>query len=205
MLIIVNGGRRPELEAALAGLDAGMTLERVGAELFQRGELVVRVEVDGQDLTGQDRELWGGRTDVAELRLETQSPRALLEGSLRVSREWLPPLRSELASCADRFRRGEDAAAIDALIRVVEGLRLLFVGVGQIQRLAANQGLFRDTGLPEGLVSDFQNEIPRLLDEIIQAQERRDWILLSDLLEYDVMDRLAQWEETVDTLLGVLA
>jgi len=205
MNIVVNGDRRPELEAAAAGVDAGTALERAGAELSRAGELVVRVVVDGEDLTGQDRGTWGARRDVAELRLETQPPRALLAGSLRVSREWLPPLRTELGGCAERFRMGEDAQAIASLIRVVEGLRLLFVGVGQIQRLAAGQGLFAGTGLSEHVVSDFQGEIPRLLDEIIQAQEGRDWILLADLLEYDVMDRLAQWEETVDTLLGALS
>ena len=57
----------------------------------------------------------------------------------------------------------------------------------------------------ERMVEDFQLEIPRLLDEIIQAQESRDWIQVADLLEYDVMDRLANWEDTMDTLLGSLA
>jgi|GEM_PF-736505 len=205
MQIVVNAQRRTDLELQLAGQDAGLVLEHIGAELFRQGELVVRVELDGENLTGLDREQWSARKDVKELRLETQSPRALLAGSLRVSREWLTPLRTELVGCADRFRLGDDAQAIEGLIRVTEGLRLLFMGVGQIQRLAAGQGLLQDAGLSERLVEDFQAEIPRLLDEIIQAQERRDWIQVADLLEYDVMDRLASWEATVDTLLGAVA
>jgi hypothetical protein len=205
MRIIVNGERRPALESESAGLDAGALLERAGAALFREGRLVTGVALDGADVTGQDREAWAARTDVAELRLATQTPRELLAGSLRVSREWLPPLRAELSGCAGRFRMGEDAGAIESLLRVVEGLRLLFSGAGQIQRLAAGLGGTVALGLPAGLLDDFHAQVPRLLDEIIQAQERRDWILLADLLEYDVVERLAQWEETVDTLLGALA
>lgn len=205
MHIVVNGQRKPELEAQLSDQDAGLVLERLGADLFRQGELVTRVELDGENLTGMDRELWSARRDVGEMRLETQTPKALLENSLRVSREWLAPLRTELVGCADRFRLGDDAQAIEALIRVTEGLRLLFMGVGQIQRLAAGQGLLQSAGLPEKLVEEFQAEIPRLLDEIIEAQEHRDWIQVADLLEYDVMDRLANWEATVDTLLSAVA
>ena len=205
MRIIVNGERRPALESESAGLDAGALLERAGAALFREGRLVTGVALDGAVVTGQDREAWAARTDVAELRLATQTPRELLAGSLRVSREWLPPLRAELSGCAGRFRMGEDAGAIESLLRVVEGLRLLFSGAGQIQRLAAGLGGTVALGLPAGLLDDFHAQVPRLLDEIIQAQERRDWILLADLLEYDVVERLAQWEETVDTLLGALA
>lgn len=205
MRIVVNGERRAELESRLAGQDAGLVLEHLGAELFRQDQLVVKVELDGENLTGMDREQWSARKDVEELRLETQSPKTLLGNSLRVSREWLAPLRTELLGCADRFRLGDDAQAIDGLIRVTEGLRLLFMGMGQIQRLAVGQGLLQEAGLPERLVEDFQAEIPRLLDEIIQAQENRDWILVADLLEYDVMDRLANWEATMDTLLGSLS
>lgn len=205
MRIVVNGERRIELETQLADQDAGLVLEHLGAELFRQDQLVVKVELDGENLTGMDREQWSARKDVEELRLETQSPKTLLGNSLRVSREWLAPLRTELLGCADRFRLGDDAQAIDGLIRVTEGLRLLFMGMGQIQRLAVGQGLMQEAGLPERMVEDFQAEIPRLLDEIIQAQENRDWILVADLLEYDVMDRLANWEATMDTLLGSLS
>ena len=205
MKITVNGRRQPQLEELLAGLDAGAALERAGAEFFRAGELVVRVELDGQDVTGQERKSWTAREDIGEMRVETQTPRALLSASLKVSREWLPPLRAELSGCAGRFRMGEDAGAIEALLRVVEGLRLLFMGVGQIQRLAAGPGAPLMPGLPADLLEEFQAAVPRLLDEIILAQEGRDWILLADLLEYDVIDRLAQWDEIVDTLLGALA
>jgi hypothetical protein len=200
MRILVNGEVRADLERLAGALPPGQALEQAGAALFRQGLLVVGVQVDGRDVTGEDRAAWGDRTDVAELALATQTPAGLLEASLRVSREWLPPLRTELVGCADHFRLGDDAQAIEALMRVVEGLRLLFVGVGQIQRLLESQGL-------EGAarVADFQAEIPRLLDEIIAAQEGRDWILLADLLEYDVTEQLALWEEASGHLLESLA
>lgn len=200
MRILVNGTRREELESRLAGLQPGERLEQLGTLLFQEGQLVVDVRVDGQVVTGEDRESWSHREDVQELSVATETPRELLLGSLKVSREWLPPLRAELSSCADSFRLGDDARAIDSLIRVVEGLRLLFLGVGQIQRLLASQAL-----MAGGMVDGFQAEIPRLLDEIIAAQEGRDWILLADLLEYDVMEQLARWEETAAALVEELA
>jgi len=200
MRILVNGEVREDLEKLAGSLPAGQALEQVGAALFREGVLVVGVRVDGHDVTGEDRSSWGERGDVGELALATQTPGGLLEASLRVSQEWLPPLRAELTGCADHFRLGDDAQAIEALMRVVEGLRLLFVGVGQIQRLLDSHGLDA-----EGRVASFQAEIPRLLDEIIEAQEGRDWILLADLLEYDVTEQLALWEEASGHLLESLA
>jgi len=200
MRILVNGEVRADLETLAGTLPAGQALEQAGAALFREGMLVVGVRVDGHDVTGEDRSAWGERVDVGELALVTQTPGGLLEASLRVSREWLPPLRAELSGCADHFRLGDDAQAIEALMRVVEGLRLLFVGVGQIQRLLESQQL---PGAAQ--VAEFQAEIPRLLDEVIEAQEGRDWILLADLLEYDVMEQLAAWEETSSLLLENLA
>jgi hypothetical protein len=200
MRILVNGEVRADLESLAGALPAGQALEQVGAALFREGVLVVGVRVDGHDVTGEDRSSWGERGDVGELALATQTPGGLLEASLRVSREWLPPLRTELTGCADHFRLGDDAQAIEGLMRVVEGLRLLFVGVGQIQRLLESQEL---PGADS--VAEFQAEIPRLLDEVIEAQEGRDWILLADLLEYDVMEQLATWEETSGRLLDGLA
>ncbi len=200
MHILVNGTRREDLETRHAGLLPGDLLEILGTEFFRAGQLVVGVHVDGTDVTGADRSDWGQRAGVQELALLIQTPGQLLAGSLKVSLEWLPLLRTELGSCADRFRLGEDAQALDALIRVVEGLRLLFLGIGQIQRLLLNQEL-----ASSALVEGFQAEIPRLLDEIIASQEGRDWILLADLLEYDVMDQLTRWEETAAALLEELA
>jgi hypothetical protein len=200
MRILVNGSRREELETMLADFAPGELMEKLGTLLFQEGQLVVGVKVDGLDVTGGDRAEWGRRADVHELALTTETPRQLVMDSVRVSREWLPPLRVELSACADHFRLGDDAQAIDSLIRVVEGLRLLFVGVGQIQRLLTGQK--SESG---ARVEEFQTEIPRLLDEIIAAQEGRDWILLADLLEYDVADQLLGWEEMCDSILEELA
>ncbi len=42
-------------------------------------------------------------------------------------------------------------------------------------------------------------------DEVISAQEGRDWILLADVLEYDINEHLESWDTTSTRLAELLA
>ena len=190
MKVLINETDRPELASRLEGLPLGDALRELGRVLDRDGLLMTGLDVDGQTLTGADRSAVEGRTDVGELRVEARSPVELVRQTLALSREWVPPLKREIFACAGRFRSGDDSVAIESLLQVIEGLRLLLTGAAQVQRLSE----LRVPDLPLKALRDFQQAMSSHLDELIEAQEARDWILLADLLEYDVAERLDGWE-----------
>ena len=61
------------------------------------------------------------------------------------------------------------------------------------------------------VISKFRERITNVLDEIITAQDNQDWIMLADLLEYELMIILEDWhgvsqqlEKQLKTNLAVL-
>jgi HPt (histidine-containing phosphotransfer) domain-containing protein len=196
MNIRINDADQPELSANLSGRPLGEALRELGRILDGEGLLMTHLEVDGENLTGVDRSELDRRQDVARLTVEAHRPAVLIGRTLDISREWLPPLKRELTACAERFRSGEDSVAIESLLQVIEGLRLLLTGAAQIVRLAE----LRLPDLPLDGLQGFQQQMSEHLDELIEAQEGQDWILLADLLEYDVRERLDRWQEAVREL-----
>lgn len=196
MIVRINETERGQLASRLEGLPLGDALREIGRVLEKEGLLMTRLEVDGHDLTGADRREIETRCDIGELRIEAQDPPTLIGQTLSLSREWIGPLKREILGCAGRFRSGDDATAIESLLQVIEGLRLLLTGAAQVQRLAG----LRLPDLPLQALFEFQAKMSAHLDEMIEAQEGRDWILLADLLEYDVAERLDGWDAVAEPL-----
>lgn len=175
-------------------------MRELGQTLYHEGMLIVNVEADGKDVTGLPYEEWQLEQEPARINLLTQTPAELMGTSLKVSREWLGPLGTELRTCADRFRMGEEAQAIESLLKVIDGLQLLMAGINQIERLF--RSLRPEVDLAE--LESFQQKLMGMLDEVIKSQEGRDWILLADLLEYDIAESLDDWDQVTHMLLDAL-
>ena len=118
-------------------------------------------------------------------------------------------------------RLTEDRAALAALARTVSATGLLFrrgdvaAGrlrladlVGGIERVpdaARRAALATDQQAVPGspaartlasLVADFDALVP----DLFSAQERRDWVMLADLLEHELAPQLARWDGLHATL-----
>ena len=181
-------GEQPMLHEAVAS--AARAIE-------SRGEVVTRIAIDGEDLTGGAWNEQAERRDVELLEITAMRPADLVRDTITTSKAWVDPVRQEVMACADRFRKGEDERAVEQLVRVVDGLRLLLTGVIQMSNLATNTV----KELPLEDTSAWRDSMTALLDELIESQQNQDWVLLADLLEYELCERLDQWSAIADDLL----
>ncbi len=197
----INGQDQQELLAGLGEQPMLHELVAGAARLIEeRGEVVTRIAIDGQDLTGGAWADQSERRDVAQLEITSMRPIDLVRDTIATSREWVDPVRQEVMACAGRFRTGEETRAVEQLVRVVDGLRLLLTGVIQMSTLAANT-------LPELPLEDasaWRDSMTSLLDELIESQQNQDWVMLADLLEYELCERLDQWRTLAEELLNTL-
>ena len=184
-------GEQPMLHEAVAS--AARAIE-------SRGEVVTRIAIDGEDLTGGAWNEQAERRDVELLEITAMRPADLVRDTITTSKAWVDPVRQEVMACADRFRKGEDERAVEQLVRVVDGLRLLLTGVIQMSNLATNTV----KELPLEDTSAWRDSMTALLDELIESQQNQDWVLLADLLEYELCERLDQWSAIADELLAKL-
>ena len=58
--------------------------------------------------------------------------------------------------------------------------------------------------LPLEDASAWRDSMTSLLDELIESQQNQDWVMLADLLEYELCERLDQWRTLAEELLNTL-
>jgi hypothetical protein len=200
MQILVNG---KTYKSQGAGVDHssqsfGQVMENVSSELLSSGQLVTKLMVDGGDVTGEDRDTIDKRCDIDLIEITSLSPADLLRNSLAVIDEWLEPMRRMILKSADEYRLGNDAVAVESLLQVIEGFRLLMVGISQVLRLMQMHFPERN----RETIIEFQNDFSRHLDDIIEAQKNQDLIMLADLLEYEIIENLDGWAKVSSELCG---
>jgi len=126
---------------------------------------------------------------IAEVEVETRAPAAIALSSLSSSRDYTDRVREAFQRTAGLLREGkvEDANqlyadAIDALSVLVYALSI------------AGQQL----GEPAERLCGVQAEVDPWLDELLDAQQVRDWVRVADCLEYEVEPILADWGRAID-------
>jgi hypothetical protein len=127
-------------------------------------------------------------------------PGAELQGPLAAGRAGLASLAREAASCALLFRRGDLAEARHRFGDLAGRLELVPAAArGIAQAIQDGPGEGGDAGtLLVGLVRDFGSLAP----DLVSAQERRDWVMLADLLEHELGAQLACWDRLHQALAG---
>lgn len=93
---------------------------------------------------------------------------------------------------ADLFRRADDAEALEMYQDLLDVTRDF---LGMIGALRDEFALSRNPKFVEAT-----HELSELFTEMMEVQENEDWILLSDLLEYEFHPLVERWKEIVAQL-----
>ena len=90
---------------------------------------------------------------------------------------------------ADLFRQADDMEALDMYQDLLEVTKDF---LGMIGILRSEFNLQDIPGLESSL-----NKLSELFSEMVDVQENEDWILLSDLLEYEFLPLVEEWKRIV--------
>jgi hypothetical protein len=121
---------------------------------------------------------------------------------LKDGRNFLAELGSYLLNNAGLFRKGQEFLAKESFIKSVEGLQVF---VSFIDQLAAATRLDLAVTEFEGKsIKDSLEELNQLFLEMVSSQERNDWVLLADLMEYELAPQLQRWDGIVVMLGGLI-
>lgn len=180
-------------------------LEEALLELNERyipdGQQLFQVEVNGQFFTEryprESRYVTLG--EVSRLDLKTVSDEDLARSILSNAAQQVETLVQALEKSAALFRLAAEDEANHYFAQVLEALRwLLQTGEGACQVLAVD--LNEMTSPQIGDVSDFLKRFQDLLDEMLQVYEEEDYILLADLMEYELLPMVLQWQKILSQL-----
>ena len=171
--------------------------------VLPQGHVVVGVVRDGEVLEGaaltQSRRLPLGASEIV-LTSGVQKDLALtLLGKLAALIEWLAPQHKEVAG---ELERGSTQHALERLGNILSAWQ-------QIQEAYGNLSRMLEISLKELPVHELDGEsilteFVRQLSEIQQALEQRDFVLLSDILQYEMDGAVANWMALLESTLGIV-
>ena len=140
----------------------------------------------------QLREGTGSQAALTAVAAET--PSTLIADVLNDAAGYCDELSRFAGTTAGCFRAGDDGRALTGLVDLISGLGWLtkaLDGATHAMRLDFGTVVQGNRTLRE------QVEILNaLLTEILATQERKDWVLLTDLLDYELAPLLAEWRGT---------
>lgn len=186
----------------------GELMERVSRQALKTGEQVLRVKLNGEDLTGKDRSHLKKMpiAEIQEIEIQTGNPKILARSSLYSVADFLEKLLNELQHTAEYFRLGDTEKSNRSFVRCLDGLQVFTHSLEQCRRLLGIS--FELIYIPSSsdayaiTVAENRRKMFEVLDGMIEAQTNQDWVLLADLLEYELIPILEDWRQIIPVILG---
>ncbi len=193
MKVLVNGQeKKMNLSGAITISEA---LDRVSKEELQCNNLVTEVMVNGKNLSLADEKEAEAITcdQVESLAVTSCTSGDLLQESLADSLVYVGEMLPLMDKTAEFYRQGKTHEANQAYGQCLEAVqRLLKSGVVIKTAMAL---LREDISLDHFMVLEGKEGVLALFQSMLEAQTSHDWVLLADMLEYEITPLLKQWSK----------
>lgn len=167
------------------------------------GRIIVKVEVDGQELSGQ--EISNGATySIVDrsVKLATADQKQLsltLLGKMHALIEFLGQQHQQVAVSIEK---GQQAVAFKQLTEVLNAWQQVHMAyTGLINMLKLDLATMM---IGERSGQDVMQQFSQQLREIAEALQKKDMVLLGDILQYEMDNAIQNWNELLAATLGAV-
>lgn len=137
--------------------------------------------------------------EITTLDLKTIPDKEMAQVILRDAVEQAGILCQAMEKSARLFRVAAEDEANHYFAQVIEALRwLLMTGETACQVLQVDLG--KAVSLREGQASSYLPSLQNLLKEMVEISEDEDYILLADLMEYELLPMVREWQQILQNL-----
>ena len=190
MKISINGAEAEESSFQ------GETLKEVLDVILKsrRDSYVRRIWLEGQEVSSSAMDtLMTSITSIELLELELAHLGDLLANNLANAKEYLEKLIPGFQKAADLFRMGNEQEAHKFYLQILDGIDWFSQVVLNIVKSRGNQVEGQSLG-------DRQEKLTGLMAQMLEANQNQDWVLMADLLEYEMIPYYEDWQETLSHL-----
>lgn len=173
----------------------GISDAHLGDDLAIR-ELLINGDPYEENVHGSPESvLLGG---IQRLEIETISSRDLALGFLESYQPVLDTLAQATEKVAELFRVGDEQQANEEYLQFLEALELLLESMQRVTN-ALNLDMAHVTH--DGVSArERLDRLSELTGEMLSAQEEDDWVLLADLMQYDLKPEFEAWSQLMDQM-----
>jgi hypothetical protein len=177
------------------GVSLGEIIDQLCNQKIFQDRVISHVRVNGQELVEDENGLFpdvpGGEIDSLEL--QTELSREMAYQGVLDARNYLERLTPGIEKTAELFRLGEDAKSHGQYALCMEGINWftqVLEGARQVMDLDYQKIVFNRVS-----VHSYIENLEHIISEMLTAQSDEDWVMLSDLLEYELLPIMEGWKE----------
>ena len=158
-----------------------------------------RIWLDDQEFPSDDREaLQKKPSDIDSLEVELANLKDLVATNLANALDYLKKLIPGCEQAADLFRAGNEQEANKYYLQILDGIDWFSQVVSVI--MSPDEG---ETELPDTDDESLevrQKKLTDLMSQMLEANQNQDWVLLADILEYEMVPFYKDWEKILSKL-----
>jgi len=174
----------------------GETLEEVMNAIVKsrQDSYIRRIWLDGQEVSSDSQDtLKTLTTSVELLELELAELQDLLANNLTNAKDYLVKLIPGFQKAADLFRMGNEQEANQYYLQVLDGIEWFSQVVIIIVSTQKNKS-------EEKSLEERQKKLTDLMSQMLEANQNQDWVLMADLMEYEMIPFYKDWKEVLSRI-----
>jgi len=172
------------------------TIVQLQSALKENNLVIMEAEVNGVKSSINLAEI-AGLNDIDTLSLVVGTPGQVITDGLETAVTYLPVLQSGLTDIAAFLQEGREGEGISKFLQVVPGLEWL----GQI--LSGAELILEDTTSKDSFKACAAG-YGKKLEELLDGWQNRDYVLIADLLEYELAPFIQELVPLIQDTLSII-
>ena len=188
MKLLVNG---KEETVSHMGETLGDFLLHIEKEGVPQGNVVRSIKIDGQDSSPDSPEAQKiPLSEIATLEVEISTLSDIINKNIENADAYLIRLIPGIEKSVELFRMGNEQEANKFFINIIDGIDWLSQVLDMILTAKA---ISPDTVFDGKSIKDRRASLVDLTQQMVDANKNQDWVLLADLLEYEILPYYQEW------------
>ena len=188
MKVLVNG---KEETISFMGETLGDLLSHIEKIGVTQGNVVRSIKIDGQESSPDSSE--AQRTQISEistLEVEISTLADMINKNIENADAYLIRLIPGIEKSVELFRIGNEQEANKFFVKIVDGIDWFSQVLDII--LTAKE-ISPETVFEGKSIQDRRTSLVGLTQQMVDANKNHDWVLLADLLEYEILPYYQEW------------
>ena len=188
MKLLVNG---KEETVSHMGETLGDLLLHIEKEGVPQGNVVRSIKIDGKESSPDSPEAQKTPlSEIATLEVEISTLSDIINKNIENADAYLIRLIPGIEKSVELFRMGNEQEANKFFINIIDGIDWLSQVLDMILTAKA---ISPDTVFDGKSIQDRQASLMDLTQQMVDANKNQDWVLLADLLEYEILPYYQEW------------
>ena len=190
MKLLING---KEETVSFMGETLGDLLSHIERKGVAQGNVIRSMQINGQESSADSSVV--RKTPLSEIKIlgiEISTLADIINKNIDNADAYLIRLIPGIEKSVELFRMGNEQEANKFFINIIDGIDWLSQVLDMI--LAA-KAISPDTIFEGKSIQDRRTSLVGFTQQMVDANKNQDWVLLADLLEYEILPYYQEWSD----------